>query len=110
MKPPHLDHLEGVILLEEEIGKPPRFRTWTLDTRHPYPINCIVERESTADGTFLGERLWYWQHEERALTGQRIFRERPKPPPPAFKENPMFDELVIKKPLPFTFPPGYKPD
>ncbi len=99
MKPAHLAHLEGVLLLEADPDGTPKFRTWTLDTRHPVRIDCIVERER--DPVFnkvINERLWYWQHEERALTGQRIFREMEKPKDKEWQEDPLFDEMVVKKP------------
>jgi hypothetical protein len=98
---------EVVILMEEAPDHSQRCR-FTVLPQHG--LDVIVERErAPLDGAVLGERVWYWQHEERALTGQRIFREIAPPPPPEWKENPIFDEMVVKEPLPFTWPPSYDP-
>lgn len=45
------------------------------------------------------ERLWVY-HGERALTGQRIFREPPTPTRREPSEHPLFDELVLRTPIP----------
>lgn len=65
-------------------------------------VTTIIEREHFAVD-LRNERIWICKDDERALTGQRIFRELLTPLPPAPSEKPMFDELVIKKPLPFTW-------
>lgn len=45
-------------------------------------------------------RTWIW-HGERALTGERIFREHNPVTPTEEKEHPLFDETDLKEPLKF---------
>lgn len=64
----------------------------------PESAAMLVERPKAA-GLYLRERIWRYVG-ERALTGQRIFREaNPLPPPPEPVEKPLYDELVIREPL-----------
>ncbi len=66
-------------------------------------IDTIVMREHGPLGEVIGEKLWVCQQEERLPSGQRVFRELLPPAVPEKSEQPIFDELIIKKPLPFTF-------
>lgn len=92
------EHCELVLLLGDD-----GFLPVQLDTREPR-VDQIVQRERSADGLIiLRERLWVNTNDERALSGQRIFRELLAPAPSTPSENPLFDELILKKPLPFTW-------
>lgn len=67
----------------------------------PAGTNAIRERERTTTGVVSGkERFWLCRNDERALTGQRIFREE-LPPVKDDVEKPLYDELVLKEPLQF---------
>lgn len=96
MNPNVRDGREAVLLLDGDI-----FRVMLVDATKS--VSTILEREHLSQH-HTRDRVWIWQHEERAFTGQRIFRE---PPPPVLyepSEKPLFDELVIKTPLPFWTP------
>ena len=67
-------------------------------TRDPQ-LSTIVERAHVAVGQ-IHERIWYWQHGERALTGQKIFREGPATPRPDDAECPLYDETRVTLLLP----------
>ena len=88
---------EVVLLVDEGAGL---WRPVVIDPRKH--VGTIVEREHLAKNV-VHERIWICKNDERCETGQRIFRELLKPVSPEPSENPLFDELVIKKPLPFTW-------
>lgn len=86
------------VLLVEEIGGVINFRVVILK----HPVNQILERVHVSP-TATATRLWRCTDGERDLTRNcRIFREVLPPAPPEAPERPMFDELVIKKPLLFS--------
>lgn len=83
-----------VILLVEADG----LRLRGMEIRHPN-LNVVVERCHISP-TQIHERVWQWLDGERAATGQRVFRDAPKPAPPVEEsENPTFDEMNVKIPL-----------
>ena len=86
---------ELVLLLEPD-GPSMKIRPWELRERG---VVEIIERCHVADNSEW-QRLWRCNG-ERALSGQRIFREVLPPAPPEPAENPIFQELVIKEPLKF---------
>lgn len=88
---------ELVLLVDEDVFRPVLIAA-------NQGIATIFER-SHLSPDHMHERVWFCMHDERALTGQRIFRELPKPEPREPGEKPLFDELVIKTPLPFWTPP-----
>ena len=79
-----------VVLLVEGDGRALR----PYMTRDP-TLHTIIERCHIAPGQ-VTERHWFHQHGERALTGQRIFREAPTPTPPEPTEHPLYDETKIR--------------
>ena len=91
--------MKECVLLVEEVDGRIYFRPVILTQR----VTQIVERVHVSE-TALMTRLWVCREDERDLTGHcRIFREVPTCPPPREpSEAPVFDELVIKKPLPLT--------
>ena len=87
--------MDLVILLEPD-GPGMKLRAWEL--RQP-GVTEIIERCHVAEKS---EWVRTWRCDgERALSGQRIFREVLPPVPEEPAENPIFQELVIKEPLPF---------
>lgn len=64
-------------------------------------LSRIIERCHLSDRSEW-IRVWICTNDERALTGQRIFREDLPPVPQEEPEKPVYDERVIKGPLPFT--------
>lgn len=76
-----------------------QFRVALVDAKAH--VSTILEREHLS-ADHVHERLWIWQHEERSLTGQRIFREPPPKPIIEKSEKPLYDELIIKTPLRLT--------
>lgn len=71
-----------------------------------WPVNVIVERSpldpsDPRNPNKQWVRKWICTNDERALTGQRVFREELPPPPPDEPEKPLYDELYVKD-LPFT--------
>ena len=95
MNKPQIDK-EVVLLMDADSWRPV-----VIDLQQH--VGTIVERVRGPLNQVMEERVWIWQDGERAATGQRIFRELLKPSPPEPSEKPLFDELVIKKPLPFTW-------
>lgn len=95
MKP---EHVELVLLCGPDKAIPVQ-----LDSRQPR-VDQIVQRERSPEGLILKEHLWICQNDERDLTGQwRIFREMLAPIVEPKGEDPIFQELTIKKPLSFTW-------
>ena len=92
---------EVVLLVESDEGRQ-KLRAVQVD--HRYVINMFLERchLDPSNPSKVWIRKWVNKNGERALTGQRIFREDTPLPTPEPSENPVFDELKIKKPLPFT--------
>ena len=88
--------MELVLLLEPD-GPSMKIRPWELRERGAFEI---IERCHVADNS-VWERLWRCNAGERAISGQRIFREVLPPAPEEPAENPIFQETVLKKPLPF---------
>lgn len=80
-----------IVLLVEGEGAGVRLRPVILMK----PANLIIERLHVGAGK-PAIRRWACKNDERALTGQRIFREELPPPPPDEPEKPVFDELVVK--------------
>lgn len=83
---------EVVLLLEDEPGKTLRFRAVSLADQ---TVSTIYERAHQPNGAQT-DRLWFHQHGERALTGQRIFREAPQPVVAAPQETPRYDEERVR--------------
>ena len=91
---------ECVLLLEDEHGLI-RFRTVILTQPG---INQIIERVHI-DANAEVPRVWVCRHGEMDdLHHVRLFREVPMTPPGREpSEHPVFDEIVLKKPIPFTY-------
>lgn len=89
--------IEELVLLVEPEGRGEKLRPWMLRGRVVEIIeNCRLSREK------VWTRIWRCTNDERALSGQRIFREVLAPIEEE-KENPIFQETAIKKPLPLTW-------
>ena len=88
MKPPEL------VLLVEPDGASMKLRPLQLR----FPVNMFVERchLDPKDDSKIWARTWVNTNDERALTGQRIFREELPPPTKEAPETPLYDELVVK--------------
>ena len=89
------------VILVEGVGQDMRVRTVALLKPH---IHTIIERLhlNPADPSQLHLRTWENTRGERDLTRQlRVFREVLPPTPAEEVERPLYDELVIKEPLPF---------
>lgn len=89
--------MKELVLLVEPDGRSEKLRPRLLAKLF---INEIIERCDLGGTTWT--RLWRNTNEERALSGQRIFREVLAPIVEE-KEDPIFQETVIKKPLPLTW-------
>lgn len=85
---------ECVLLLDQDSWRP---------VVAPLHKHTIIERVHLAPN-IIHERVWICQNDERSLTGQRIFRELLKAAVSEPSEHPLYDELVIKTPLPFVWP------
>lgn len=85
-----------IVLLVEPHGDSEKLRGFILTSHR----NVIIERCHLASG-LEWIRTWICTNDERALTGQRIFREQLPPPPPEPVENPIHDEMLVTD-LPFT--------
>jgi len=83
--------MSEIVLLVEEGNDRLRAKELTGHVDH-----VIIERQHDECGQFV--RTWVYAG-ERALTGQRIFREHAAPVKEE-AEQPIFDELRVKKPLP----------
>ena len=86
-----------VVLLVEDRAASIHFRPVIL---HQPNLHTIYERCHLSPSK-VQERVWFNIGGERAPSGQRIFREVLPPVPEEPAENPIFQELVIKEPLPF---------
>lgn len=71
----------------------------------PLGIHTVIERCHVSPGR-TEERVWRHRQGERALTGQRVFREDIPPAPPEAPEQPRYDELVVRFPDDTRPPPG----
>lgn len=89
--------MKELILLVEPDGPftNGKIRTVTV-TR---PVNTVTER-CHLDETQVWLRTWICKNDERALSGQRVFREDIQPVREEV-EKPLYDELVLKTPLQF---------
>lgn len=96
---------ECVLLLEDEHGLI-RFRPVILTQPG---VNQIIERVHVDQQTEI-PRVWVCRNGERDdLRQVRLFREvLMTPPPPDTPESPVFDELHVKEPLPFTLEDALK--
>lgn len=90
--------MKEIVLLVEPDGASEKLRPRVLEKLGIYEI---IERCTLGDD-HCWNRIWHCTNDERAITGQRIFREVVIPFEPE-PEDPIFDELVVKKPLPFTW-------
>ena len=89
-----------IVLLIEPDGHQIKLRPWNLPAEKH--ITEIVEQERPTNSTDKGlTRFWRCVNGERALSGQRVFREVLPPAPVEPAENPIFQERVIKEPLKF---------
>jgi len=87
---------ELVLLVEPDQPNTQKLRPFQL--ARPF-INEIIERCKLGEG-HEWIRTWRCTNGERALSGQRIFREV-LPVVKEEPEKPLYDELVIKQPLKF---------
>ena len=89
-------------LLVEPDGDKPEGKLRVVKVRLPAPP-FIIERLhlDPRDPSKVHVRTWINKNEERALTGQPVYREELPPPPKEEPEKPIFDELKIKEPLKF---------
>lgn len=90
------DHQEIVLLLETDS----RLRAFPI----PTGAHTVIERCHVSP-TETKERFWLNADGERALTGQRVFREVLPPQPAEAPENPLYDELNVRFPEDVP-PPG----
>ena len=67
-------------------------------------VFIIIERPHVAPGV-TGTRTWECSQDERALSGQRIFREHLPPLPKEPDEKPIFDEDGHRKPIKIPLTP-----
>lgn len=86
-----------VVLLVEPNGLSEKLRGFIMTSGE----NRIIERCHLSD-KHEWIRTWICQNDERALTGQRVFREDLPPAREPPSEKPFYDEMVVKEPLPFT--------
>lgn len=92
-----LPHQEIALLLETDS----RLRAFPI----PLGSHIVIERCHVRPGE-TKERFWVNEDGERALTGQRVFREVLPPQPAEAPENPLYDELHVKFPDDALPPPG----
>lgn len=71
----------------------------------PSGTHTVLERCHVSPGR-TEERIWRHREGDRALTGQRIFREPPQPAPADAPEQPMYDERSVRFPDEALPPPG----
>ena len=89
------------VLLVEGYGSDMKVRTMGLSQRF---VNTIFEKLhlDPLDNSKVYVRTWENKQNEMDLTGKlRVFREVLPPSPPEPDEKPLFDEMVLKEPLPF---------
>ena len=67
-------------------------------------VSLIAERVHVSP-TATATRIWRWLNQERALTGQRIFREELATSPVLPSEAPRFDEDGHQKPIKIPLTP-----
>ena len=87
---------EAVLLVDADT-----FRPVVL---HQPGIVVISERVHVAPGV-VASRTWECSQNERALSGQRIFREHLPPIPKEPDEKPLFDEDGHRKPIKIPLTP-----
>ena len=90
--------MKELILLVEPDGPllNGKIRTMTVTQR----VNAVMERchLDPKNPLQIWLRTWVCKNDERALSGQRVFRED-LPPVKEEVEKPLYDELVLKTPL-----------
>lgn len=96
-----MSEIEEIILLVEPVGLNNNGRMRPMLVKASARVTRVIERERGPLGDIIGTRLWECLDDERALTGQRIFRE-PVARPIEEREDPVFMEYEVKEPLPFT--------
>ena len=90
--------MKELILLVEPDGANRNGKLRTMIVTQP--VNAVIEncQLDPRDRAKVWTRTWICTNDERAQTGQRVFREKLAPVKEEV-EKPLYDELVLKTPL-----------